>query len=372
MSEETSPNLDVQLPPESAREFDPRVAARNYILHYYADTQSTIVDQFLEISSLAGLLQIDLAHHFQLLEHPYIVDRLQQSQQSISLETAVLPLQQRPPVQFTQLLNVQATPAQAAIAQALYQNYQQWSDTSISQQAEAYIGEAQRQISDSDRPAIATQIWQRWHRDTKLVHNALAPPDLQMARLIFLSFKDIIQTHLQTLQFTKLKIGGLQSFALDLSKSVSVQVGYDSNRDPPKKRWLWIAGQKFGYLTAESPQLPVGASAIATVDVLDNPHIIAQTMDGLTLSIRTHDPISPSHELLPLEIVDHSSSTEKPLWSVKLNGQIVGILSRSTLKSLRAQNQLYPGKTFWVTVERQPPKTAWINLDPNHIVYPTI
>jgi hypothetical protein len=369
VNEETSPNLSAQILSGSERVLDPRSTARDYILH------SKVVDRTLEIATLIELLETDLAHHFQLLEHPYVVDRLRQFQQRITIEAAVPPLQQRPPVQFTQLLNVQATPAQAAIAQALYQDYQQWSVAEMSQpDSDVHIGETFRQISESDRPAIATQMWQQWHRNTKLVHDALAPPDLQMAKFIFLSFKDIIQTQLQALQFTKLKVAGLQSSVLhrdDLSKPVSVQIGYDSSRDPPKRRWLWVTGQKFGYLTAESPQLLAGTSAIATIEVLDNPHIIARTEDGLEISIRTHSVISPSCDRVPLEIVDQPSKL-KPTWSVKLNDQTVGILSRSTLKLLRAQNQLYAGQKFWVTVERQPPKTAWINLDPNQIVYPAI
>ena len=70
------------------------------------------VDGSYEIASLIEILQTDLAHHFQLLEHPYIIDRLRRFQQSVMLETAMPPLQQRPPVQFARLLNVQATPAQ--------------------------------------------------------------------------------------------------------------------------------------------------------------------------------------------------------------------------------------------------------------------
>lgn len=379
MSKEISANLKAQILLEgSVCVSDPRVAARDFIQRCHTSIQSSSVDGSYELASLIEILQTDLAHHFQLLEHPYIVDRLRRFQQSVMLETAMPPLQQRPPVQFARLLSVQATPAQVKIGQALYQNYQQWSESAISYQssnAEAFIGETLCQISPLDRRAIATQVWQRWHRNAKLVHDALAPPDLQVAKLIFLSFKDIIQTQLQSLQFTKLKVGGLQPIALnweDLSKPVSVQVGYDSSRDPPGKRWLWVREQKFGYLTAESAQLPVGTNAIATVDVLNNPHIIARTRDGLTLSIRTHASISLGRDLVLLELVEQLSSNSKPLWSVKLNGQIVGILSRPTLKFLRAQNQLYTGKIFWVTVERQPPKTAWINLDPNHIVYPEI
>ncbi len=139
------------------------MVARNYIVH------SAIVEPSFENTSLIELLQTDLAHHFQLLEHPYVVDRLRQFHQRITTEVAAPLLQQRPPVQFAQLLAVQATSAQIEIAQLLYQDYQQWSKAAVNQQdsdVATYSGEMLRQISDVDRPAIATQIWQQWHRNT--------------------------------------------------------------------------------------------------------------------------------------------------------------------------------------------------------------
>lgn len=318
-------------------------------------------------------------------------------QQTNQIWATAPPLQIRPLVQFRQLFP--SVPAEISgsekhfsdcieVAKALYGLRAALLTTPATKMYQAELNNAVEMLSQfwavPEPLTIATQFWQWFHRRKRSdAAVRLQTEELELAKLIFLCFPQSILGRLKVLQFRRLKVTGLQYFTNKHlgrdwgSRSVPITISQNSIVNSPDygKSVVLVEGEMLGRLTAQSPRLPLGTTAIATIDLLPNSITAATTSDGIPLRIRSQTAqFLESESLISLEIVAQPSEQNKSklLWYAKVDGETIGMLCHRSISVLKTLRRLQTGNVFQVMLQPLLPETAWVELEPSSVRYPEI
>ncbi|GAP99586.1 hypothetical protein [Leptolyngbya sp. NIES-2104] len=316
-------------------------------------------------------------------------------QQTNGIWATAPPLRMRPLIQFNPLFLPE--PSGDSTLSTHFSNYEQIAralydlrSASLTNPAiEAYqteLGIAVETLSElwSEPSLMAAHLWQWFHRRKRSdLTLQLDAEEMELAKLIFLSFPQHILNQLKALQFTRLKVTGLQYFTNKHlgrnwgSQSVAIALSRNSIANSPDfgKPVILVENELLGRLTAQSPRLPIGTTAIATIHPLPNSIAVATTTDGIPLRIRSHAAQFPKPEsLISLEIVSQPSeqNPSKLLWYAKIDGETIGLLCHRSVGVLKTLRRLHTGTVFQVNLHPLLPETAWVELEPSSVRYPQI
>lgn len=316
-------------------------------------------------------------------------------QQTNQIWATAPPLQIRPLVQFNSLFPSGSLEDSALsnhfsnyeqIARALYHLRSASLTTPAIQAYQTELGTAVETLSELwvEPSLMAAHLWQWFHtRKRSDLTLQLGAEEMELAKLIFLSFPQHILNQLKALQFTRLKVTGLQYFTNKHlgrdwgSRSVTIALSQNSIANSPDfgKPVILVENELLGRLTAQSPRLPIGTTAIATIHPLPNSIAAATTTDGIPLRIRSHTAQFPTPEsLISLEIVSQPSeqNSAKLLWYAKVDGETIGLLCHRSVSVLKTLRRLQTGTVFQVMLHPLLPETAWVELEPSSVRYPQI
>lgn len=303
------------------------------------------------------------------------------------------PLQLRPLVQFSQLFPSVALGDSALVKH--FANYEQIARAlshlraaSLTTPAiSAYQAELKSTVevlsefwADSESSILAAQLWY-WFHTRNRSDSTLHGEALELAKLVFLRFPQHILNQLKVLQLTRLKVTGLQYFTNKHlgrnwgSQAVPIALSQNKMVNSPDhgKAVILVEGELLGRLTAQSPRLPLGTTAIATIHPLPSSIAVATTTDGIPLRIRTHTAqVLERESLISLEIVSRPSgqNPSKLLWYARVDGETIGILCHRSISVLKTLRRLHSGMVFEVHLHPLLPETAWVELEPSSVRYP--
>ena len=210
------------------------------------------------------------------------------------------------------------------------------------------------------------------------------------ASVAFAVFPDEVINQLKDLQFTEMRIMGTQfndygdkNFR---GEKVSVQFEDGSHpRDNTKTaRWVTIEGKKFGTIDFESPGLPAGYEAYATVTSAPTKSVIITSLKNPDnkLQIDSVDKYRVANRLssdVPTSITLEAHKTDSrkpPTIYAKVDNQILGIVNKKSVNFLQKKLAVFDrpiqGFTFSGTINNAPASYADIIIDPTTVKYSDI
>jgi hypothetical protein len=209
------------------------------------------------------------------------------------------------------------------------------------------------------------------------------------ASVAFAAFPDQIIGQLKELQFTNLSVVGTHQPSSEHNgrnwqgEKVSIKIELDADpRDPNiSQRWVIAEGKKLAMFNSESPQLPTGTEAVATITSPPSASVIITSSKGNQLKVGqikkyAFGDRSFQGELYTISIGFKSNSEERkpPTPLALVNGKALGVIEKDSFavlsQKVQAANQSIESLKFNATIQSAPATTAHLIIDPTTVKYP--
>jgi hypothetical protein len=250
-------------------------------------------------------------------------------------------------------------------------------------EANDYLVQVNQQTPDSDKSSMAAALWHLCHTkaDKDNEHGVF-----RRATVAFKAFPDQVLGRLNELQFTELKTIGYHQPTNEHAdrdwgnEKVEVEIGVETREGNHNrgKSVIFVDGKQLGPFQSESPQLPVGTKALATitpvdpskaklktkggnelvVDKIQNFDLSTRVFNGEKLDVRigfTPDPDPAKNRNIPVAIVDD---------------KILGRIEFESGQKLKKAGLLKPNVVLSGVEINTVTTAAVVRVDPQTISYP--
>jgi hypothetical protein len=154
----------------------------------------------------------------------------------------------------------------------------------VYKQANDYLRQVNQETPDSEKPAMAAALWHACHSVADKENQAGM---YRRATVAFKAFPEQLSDRLKDLQFTTLAVVGIHKQTNEHSgrnwegQNVEVEIGIETREGNANqgKPVIFVEGKQLGPFQQESPRLPIGTKATATV-IPFNPATIELTTKG--------------------------------------------------------------------------------------------
>jgi hypothetical protein len=242
-----------------------------------------------------------------------------------------------------------------------------------------YDRQKSESIPAESREAMAAATWLVCHTRTDKVDER----SYGKASAAFALFPEEILRRLPTLQFTDFQVTGLRSvdnqhgdrFFTGETLPVEVAFNGDPNAASHNQRVLVVEGKVLGGFHQESPQLPTGTKAQATISTMLGSGVNV-TAEGRTFKVGVLKNYSYAEaELRDQEgeftFTDGKNSRGHSIVIASLKGKQLGEVKEKVDKDwLRQAGYIGTGKSLAVKFDRDSPAVAKVVIDPATVVYP--
>ena len=251
------------------------------------------------------------------------------------------------------------------------------------QEANDYLESVRQNTHEAEKPALAAALWHVCHTKEDKSYGPL-----KKASVALLAFPDQLVDQLKELQFTQLTVVGTH-FASNKHQGrqwagetvpITVTTETDPNHANFGKRIITAAGEKLAPFSSESPQLPVGTTALAAITSPPGATVTATTSKGNTLKItqvRKHDyPDTQWNEdtLITIGFKDNPNPDKPPTPVALVDGFVLGVIDSDSFQTLKQRlhsaGRPLQGFTFAAFVQSTPATTAHLVVDPETVCYP--
>jgi hypothetical protein len=236
-------------------------------------------------------------------------------------------------------------------------------------------------LPPEDIPSLASALWSLVHARTSGTEES-KDSDYREATVAFALFSPEIQTRLDTLQFKELTVGEFRlhehrdrRFAGE-SHPVRVDFIADPNDPNHNSRVVRLEDKILGPLSDQSPHLPVGTTASASLHTPLGAGAIASLPDGATFkigSLKNYPHALTDFRGLETSLtIDRLASPGKaPVFVARLDGHILGEIRDKDSKELLSKRSLLREQIeIAVRLDRESPSIVRLDVDPATVVYP--
>jgi hypothetical protein len=245
-------------------------------------------------------------------------------------------------------------------------------------QVRAYDESVREQIEPSELESCAAAMWSLTHTRTDGTQ-ASKDSDFRTASVAFGIFAPEIQSRLEQLQFKELTVSGVrlnecQNRSFNQERlPISIEFSTDTNQ-----RLVKVDGQVLGSFARESPQLPTGTTALASVTTVKGSGVDALTSDGQTLRVgvlKNYPYAETDFQSIKADLTfqtlknQHNRLVVVARFEKQILGEIKDVDSKNYLKY---SGYIDTGKPLNVTITRDAPSVATVVVDPDTVVYPHV
>ncbi|MGB5593918.1 MAG: hypothetical protein WBM62_07795, partial [Crocosphaera sp.] len=262
-------------------------------------------------------------------------------------------------------------------------------------QVHKFVEKTYGEIPDEEKQRKAAALWEVTHRRQTKIRNEQGQLDnkqrFNKAVASFAIFGDEIQQQLDTLQFTSVKISGVnsaysQTGVLPKNSIVPIVIKVEDNQQSPQfgKRTVYVRGKqengeivhaRLGYLPEDEAQLPINCFAKATVTG-DIQKVASATLEnGQKINIealKNYDYATTLFDDTNAELeltTTIPNGRKKSVPAVKLNGQLLGIIKKADRQILQ-QQKLTQGQKIKVQLNRgYYENSLTLNIEPDSVSY---
>ena len=209
------------------------------------------------------------------------------------------------------------------------------------------------------------------------------------ASVAFAAFPDSVVEQLKELQFTELTVVGTHFPSNEhlgrqwQREKVPISIQQQPHPTDPTKttRFVFVEGKQLAMFRSESPQLPTGTEALATITSPPSAAAFATSSKGNQLKItqiQKHDFTGRSWNGEQVNITigfKSNSDPRKPPTPIALvDGKVLGVIEKESFAALKeklaAAGKLLQGFKFAATLKDTPATIAHIVVDPQTVRYP--
>jgi hypothetical protein len=250
--------------------------------------------------------------------------------------------------------------------------------------ASEYLETVRNSIAQSEKLPLAAALHHITHTSEKLKYQGL-----RCASVAFAAFGDQIIGQLKELQFTNLSVVGTHQPSSEHNgrnwhgEKVPIKIELDTDpRDPTRfQRWVVAEGKKLAIFNSESPQLPIGTEAMATITSAKSASVIITSSKGNQLKvgqIKKYAFADYSFQgescTVSIGFGSNSDSRKPPIPLAIVNGKVLGVIDKDSFAALtqkvQAAHQSIENLKFSATIQSSPATTAHLIIDPTTVRYP--
>jgi hypothetical protein len=232
----------------------------------------------------------------------------------------------------------------------------------------AYCQEVYESITPEERKIYAAELWHLLHARTDGTEKT-KDFNFKTGSSVFNIFPKEIEEQLGQLNFTALKANQIYLYhykdTFFTGESLPLEVGFRDGQ-----RTLEVAGKTLGTFTQDSPKLPVGTKATASLNTLMGAAAIATLEGGAQLKINAinqnyYADVNFQETRGLLKIVHWEKG-----FLVKLDNQNLGFIRDQESVAQLGQGKIPIGIELPVSLTRDAPKIVNVNVDPLTVSYP--
>lgn len=250
----------------------------------------------------------------------------------------------------------------------------------IFKEANQYLQQINAQTPEEQKGAMASALWHICH--TKNEKNF---DNFKKASVAFSTYPEQVVTQLESLQFTELSLVGLHHPTNEHlghnwnGEKVAVEVVLETRADHPNygKRVIAVEGKQLGPFQQESPQLPIGTKAEASIISPPGTSVTATTPKGNTIKItqlKNYDwadrTWSGESAILNIGFKDNPNPHKASIPVALVEGKVLGVIDAESAEKLRGHGILQPGAGLIASLSSAPATTAYLKVDPESVTYP--
>ncbi len=250
--------------------------------------------------------------------------------------------------------------------------------------ASEYLETVRNSTAQSEKLPLAAALHNITHTEESRKYQGR-----KKANVAFVAFPDEIIGQLKELQFTNLSVVGTHLASSEHNgrnwhgEKVPIKIELDSDpRDPTRpQRWVVAFGKKLAMFSSESPQLPTGTEAVATITSPPSASVIITSSKGNQLKvgqIKKYAFADRSFQgescTVSIEFKSNSDSRKPPTPVALVNGKVLGVIDQDSFVALnekvQAAHQSIENFKFSATIQSESATAAYLIIDPTTVRYP--
>jgi hypothetical protein len=250
--------------------------------------------------------------------------------------------------------------------------------------ASEYLETVRNSTAQSEKLPLAAALHNITHTEESQKYQGR-----KKASVAFAAFPDQIIGQLKELQFTNLSVVGTHQPSSEHNgrnwhgEKVPIKIELDSDpRDPTRsQRWVVAEGKKLAIFNSESPQLPTGTEAVATITSPPSASVIITSSKGNQLKVGQIKKYAFADRAFQGEsctvsigFKSNSDPRKPPMPLALINSKVLGVIDKDSFAALsekvQAAHQSIEGFKFSATIQSAPATTAHLIIDPTTVRYP--
>ena len=253
----------------------------------------------------------------------------------------------------------------------------------LKQQTKEYVESVRNNTPEDEKLKLAAAIHDVSHTPDNKNYSGL-----KRASVAFTIFPEIVIEQLKQLQFTQMRIIGIQfnEFAHQSFNGEKVPIEFEDGinpRDPTKTaRWIKVEGKKLGIIDARSPNLISGCKALANIHSPPINSIIASSLRNSQNQLKI-DNVNKyafaSHQwkgetkYITFD-VEQTHSGKIPKVFALIDNRVLGVVNKQSVSFLQQQLQgrNLQGLKIKAKVDKAPASYVDIVIDPDSVEFPTL
>jgi hypothetical protein len=251
----------------------------------------------------------------------------------------------------------------------------------IFKEANQYLEAVNAQTPEEQKGAIASALWHVCHTKNENVSN------FKKASVAFNTYPAQVLAQLESLQLTELSVVGThQPTNEHLGRnwsgervSIEVVLETDSNHPNYGKRVIAIEGKQLAPFQQDSPQLPIGTKAEASIVSPPGASVMATTPKGNNIKItqlKNYDwaerTWSGESAIINIGFKDNPNPRQPSIPVALVEGRVLGAIAKESVDKLREHGILKPGMGLIAHLSSTSATTAYLKVDPDSVSYPEV
>lgn len=250
--------------------------------------------------------------------------------------------------------------------------------------ASEYLETVRNSTAQSEKLPLAAALHNITHTEEKLKYQGR-----KKASVAFAALSDQIIGQLKELQFTNFSVVGTHRPSSEHNgrnwhgEKVPIKIELDTDpRDSSRsQRWVVAEGKKLAIFNSESPQLPIGTQAVATITSPPSASVIITSSKGNQLKvgqIKKYAFADHSFQgescIVSIGFKSNSDPRKPPTPLALVNGKVLGVIDKDSFAALsekvQAAHQSIESFKFSATIQSESATTAHLIIDPTTVRYP--
>lgn len=251
----------------------------------------------------------------------------------------------------------------------------------IFKEANQYLEAVNAQTPEDQKGAIASALWHVCHTKNENVSN------FKKASVAFNTYPAQVLAQLESLQLTELSVVGTHQPTNEhlghnwSGERVSIEVVLETDSNHPNygKRVIAIEGKQLGPFQQDSPQLPIGTKAEASIVSPPGANVMATTPKGNSIKItqlKNYDwaerTWSGESAIINIGFKDNPNPRQPSIPVALVEGRVLGAIAKESADKLREHGILQPGMGLIAILSSTPATTAYLKVDPDSVSYPEV